>query len=258
MKKAAADRPNFAPIPLRAMSDEELSSLDIRVLMVIAAHDRMGKNSIGCYASHTRLAAIVRCHLKSLSRSLRTLAEKGYISGELHPLNRKTRIYKVLYTEADGLSMKPLQDVIGSKTVTIDSDLGNETATDRGSKGNSVAPNRGAIGNRVEENKLKNQCVAPSNIFSETDNKSSETHLIDSAEAASSLQEDAQMTTGSFLAIVERAIQKRKIDKQQMIDALVLLEKVMDTEEFGTVNYGRAYRLHEQIGFMLEDVDTAD
>lgn len=258
MKKAAADRPNFAPIPLRAMSDEELSSLDIRVLMVIAAHDRMGKNSIGCYASHTRLAAIVRCHLKSLSRSLRTLAEKGYISGELHPLNRKTRIYKVLYTEADGLSMKPLQADIGNKTVTIDSDLGNETATDRGSKGNGIAPNWGAIGNHAEENKIKNQCVAPSNIFSETDNKSSETRLIDSAEAASSLQEDAQMTTGSFLAMLERAIQRHQINSQQLNIAITVLENIMNTEEFGTANYGRAYRLHEQIGFMLEDIDTVD
>ena len=59
----------FAPLPARAMADEALAALDIRVLACLAAHDRFGANGIGCYASHLRLSGLVKCHLKSLACS---------------------------------------------------------------------------------------------------------------------------------------------------------------------------------------------
>jgi DNA-binding MarR family transcriptional regulator len=84
-------KPIFAAIPARAMGDERLSALDLRVLMAIAIHDRLTANGTGCFAGNGRLASLVGCHLKSLSRSLRSLAEAGYITGRDNPLNRRTR-----------------------------------------------------------------------------------------------------------------------------------------------------------------------
>ena len=54
-----ADQPKdiYAPIPARAMADEELTAEHFRVLMAVAAHDRFNKNGKGCCASHPRLAA---------------------------------------------------------------------------------------------------------------------------------------------------------------------------------------------------------
>ena len=80
-----ADQPKniYAPIPARAMADEELTAEHFRVLMAVAAHDRFNKNGKGCCASHPRLARLVKCHPKSLSRSLKALGERGYIEGQI-------------------------------------------------------------------------------------------------------------------------------------------------------------------------------
>jgi len=111
-------KPLYAPIPARAIGDDNLSSLDLRVLAVIAAHDRLGANGVGCYANHNRLAEIVGCHLKSLSRSLRNLGEGGYIEVAPHPLNRRLRVYRVLYNDRDHAIMKASRTAIGSSPVT--------------------------------------------------------------------------------------------------------------------------------------------
>lgn len=239
------------------MSDKSLSSEHLRILMAIAAHDRFGKNGIGCYATHRTLATIAGCHVKSLSRSIGQLAEKGYISEGTNPINKKLRVYKVVYTDDDALAMKSGRDGTGSSTATYDNDIGNEFATDQRGIGNDLVPKSVPIGNKIEANMHANQLDTSSNIFSETDNISSQAE-IHSTEVASSLQEDAQMTTGRFLAMLERAIRKHQINNQQLNIAITVLENIMNTEEFGTDNYGRAYRLHEQIGFMLEDINTAD
>jgi hypothetical protein len=102
----AEPKRSYAAIPSRAMADGRLSALDLRVLMAIAAHDRLQANGVGCYASHSRLAALVGCHLKSLSRSMTTLAKCGYITGRANPLNQRTRIYNVVYTEFDTAFLK--------------------------------------------------------------------------------------------------------------------------------------------------------
>lgn len=147
----------FSPLPARAMADEALAALDIRVLAALAAHDRFGANGIGCYASHPRLASLVKCHLKSLSRSLRMLAEHGYIEASLHPLNRRLRVYRVVYLPADKEMMK------GS--------IGNDTVTDTDSVedpiGNQTVPEDGSIGNQHFQELEQYQSDAGLNIFSE-------------------------------------------------------------------------------------------
>jgi len=168
----------FAPIPARAMADEALSALDLRVLAALAAHDRFGANGIGCYASHKRLAALVRCHLKSLSRSLRTLAEHGYIDAAPHPLNKRTRVYRVRYTGADEAVMKER--------------IGNEPATDNEPIGNETVPENGAIGNRDFQESEQYQGDAGENIFCEAGIYPAEAVEDTSAEAALRMKQCAR------------------------------------------------------------------
>ena len=135
------EKPTYAPIPARAMANTELSVLDLRVLMVIAAHDRFGKNGTGCYASHVTLARLVKCHLKSLSRCLKVLGERGYVEASPHPLTRK-RVYRVIYTEEDKAVLKRPE---GNETVTHE---GNELVTYDLPEGNDFATSDQREGNR--------------------------------------------------------------------------------------------------------------
>jgi DNA-binding MarR family transcriptional regulator len=173
----------FAPVPARAMPDDTLTALDLRVLMVLAAHDRFGANGIGCYASHPRLAGLVKCHLKSLSRCLRVLAEGGYVEAAPHPLNRRLRVYRVIYTEAD-------RAVIANR-------IGNESVTDRDAIGNELAPETGAIGNRDFQEAEEYQGDAGLNILGEAYKISRETVEDSSAEAV--LRNEGKQNGGSCL-----------------------------------------------------------
>lgn len=155
-------KPIYAALPARTIGDERLSALDLRVLMVIAVHDRLGANGVGCYASHPRLATLVRCHLKSLSRSLRMLGLCGYIEAKQHPLNKRLRVYQVIYHSEDSEYLK---------TATIS--IGNEPATD--------AP---SIGNHDFRNIEHDQGLAEANILGETSNTSCEASLIHPEESA--------------------------------------------------------------------------
>ena len=133
VEPVSGNRPTFAPVPARAMADEALSALDLRLLTALAAHDRFGANGIGCYAAHPRLAGLVKCHLKSLSRSLRVLAELGYIEGSQHQLNKRLRVYRVIYTEADLAVMK---GGLGNNTVPDETPIGNELVAEDAPIGN--------------------------------------------------------------------------------------------------------------------------
>ena len=102
----------FSPTPPRAIGDERLSALDLRVLMAIAVHDRMSKNGIGCTAGHGRLAALVRYDIKSLSRSNRTLGECGYVGCRANPLNPRSRPYFVIYNEFDNTYLSVVKGLL--------------------------------------------------------------------------------------------------------------------------------------------------
>ena len=97
---------SFTPIPTRAMTDRRLAERHWRTLAVVAAHDRLGKNGVGCWASHRRLATLVGCDYARLSSNLTDLASWGYIERSVHPLNKRLRVYKVLYTPEDAAVMK--------------------------------------------------------------------------------------------------------------------------------------------------------
>jgi DNA-binding MarR family transcriptional regulator len=106
MSKASDDKPIFAPLPARAMVDMRLTERHLRTLAVVAAHDRFSKNGVGCWASHERLAAMIGCDYSRLSTNLRELGEWGYIEKSPHPLNKRLRVYRVIYSASDGEVMK--------------------------------------------------------------------------------------------------------------------------------------------------------
>lgn len=151
----------FAAIPLRAMADEALTAEHFRVLMAIAAHDRFGRNGRGCYAPHPRLAQLAGCHLKSLSRSMRVLAERGYIEAAPHPYDRRQRAYRVIYNDADFLAFM--------------AKIGNEPATNGVAIGNEPAADHAPIGNRDFQETQQPQWDADDNISCKTLNRCCET-----------------------------------------------------------------------------------
>lgn len=97
----------FCAIPIRAIGDSRLSAADFRVLGAIAWHDRMGRNGSGCYASHRTLAAEAKIEYTALSRQIDRLAGYGYISETRNPMNRRLRIYRVIYNENSSMVGTP-------------------------------------------------------------------------------------------------------------------------------------------------------
>lgn len=122
----------FAALPLRAIGDTRLSALELRILGCVAFHDRMsvarGKGQ-GAWASNETLARRVQCHYTNLSSAITKLAKLGYIQRDPHPLNKKLRVYRVIYDgEVIGLA-DPLPD---DKVLSGGETVGNQSPTEGG------------------------------------------------------------------------------------------------------------------------------
>lgn len=94
----------FAPLPVRAIGDTSLSPLAVRVLAAIAYHDRLSAArgaGQGCWAGNNKLAQTCKCHLASLSTAITELVSKGYITREPHPINKRLRVYRVIYEDTN-------------------------------------------------------------------------------------------------------------------------------------------------------------
>lgn len=110
-------KPTFAPVPMRAFRDKELSKLQLTVLAAIAMHDRLNSNRQGCWAGNARLAEIAGCHLKSVPRAITALIKKGYVRNlEQTPGKQRSRVrfLSIVYTQDDGAGF---QDVAADRPV---------------------------------------------------------------------------------------------------------------------------------------------
>jgi DNA-binding MarR family transcriptional regulator len=174
----------FAPLPVRAISDHRLSALHFRVLAAIAMHDRMSdhrKAGQGCWASNKTLAEEVGCDYTRLSATITALGSFGYIDRRPHPLNKRLRVYRVIYGEDDSLRIGKLSDDDAPPIVC-------EDASDHGPtvcRPNSQLP-------QINEQ-------LPVNIFRETDNKfcrSSERNSPEGAPSAGDGGADARAREG--------------------------------------------------------------
>lgn len=100
------DRPQYAPVPLRAIADRGLSGLLLRVLAIVAAHDRLGANGAGCFRNQKDLAVILGVDYSRLSGALNELVRLNYLTSERHPLNGRQKVWRVVYTAEDRLMMR--------------------------------------------------------------------------------------------------------------------------------------------------------
>lgn len=91
----------FAPLPARALKDTRLTARHFRVLAAVAFHDRFGKNGQGCWAGRKRLALETDCSETHVSDALGDLRALGYITSSPHPMNRRTKVHRVLYNDDD-------------------------------------------------------------------------------------------------------------------------------------------------------------
>jgi DNA-binding MarR family transcriptional regulator len=98
------ETPTFAPLPARAIGDQRLTGLHLRVLAAICLHDRMsgalGKGQ-GCWASHKTLALKCGCNYTNLSTAISQLGKWGYVERTPNPMNKRLNVYRVIYTDDD-------------------------------------------------------------------------------------------------------------------------------------------------------------
>ncbi|MDQ0318761.1 hypothetical protein QO002_000899 [Pararhizobium capsulatum DSM 1112] len=126
----------FVALPGRVLSDDDLTALDFRVLGVVAAHDRMGRNGQCCWAGQKKLAAMVKCDPTRLSNSLSKLVNRKYLQ-ELRDENDKRRKgFRVIYVADKDAA------AIGSKVRDRLPDGNVNSASDRLPDGNASGPDR--------------------------------------------------------------------------------------------------------------------
>lgn len=87
----------FAPVPVRAFSDKSLTAIEHRVLQVIAWHDGLGRNGVGCTAGLEAIAAEAACERSRTAATITSLVVKGYIERLRHATNGRRREYRVVY-----------------------------------------------------------------------------------------------------------------------------------------------------------------
>ena len=212
--------------------------------MAVAVHDRMSRNGVGCTAGHGRLSALVGCHLKSLSRSLRMLAECGYVGGRSNPLNPRARAYFVIYTEFDAAFLKAVK---GNQPVTLPAPIGNK-----------VIPISAAMGNQLWKNGQQIQQDASYNIFSEAVRYPVETGERNSVETAalarSAPKKGNELNVGAYLAIAERDWKAGRLDMGHVRSLYAYLDNLTADGglEHGDPLHGRAYRLLEELGAAID------
>src|SRR5713226_4118079 len=97
-------KPCFAPLPARAIGDPRLTGLHLRALAAIALHDRLSgprKQGQGCWAGNDTLVQTCGCNYTNLSTAITDLVQWEYVKRAANPSNKRLRVYRVIYTEAD-------------------------------------------------------------------------------------------------------------------------------------------------------------
>ncbi|XNY07199.1 hypothetical protein ACMFL9_27395 [Sinorhizobium meliloti] len=218
---------HFIPMPVRALQDDKLSAVDLRVLGAVAYHDRLGKNGRGCFAAQATLAAMARCDIRSVKRSLQHLEKQKHIIIEKSDKDGRQRIYRIVYE-------------IGDKADTYSE------------------PDRGQINAKIGDKARKNhqQDQGPKG------GKHNSKHILLNAEANAgepaplsrrdALEDRKSENVGGILAMLERALKLgAEIPTKDLEGWYEYLEHIMETNECGDPNYGRAFRLSEEIEGMI-------
>lgn len=138
-------------MPVRAIADTRLTSLDLRCLAVVALHDGMSLvkgSGMGCYAKAATLAELVRTDISNFSKSLNRLIKHGYIVREPQQGDRRRFTHRVVYGDDDswradqqsGSGSRP--EIVGETTNfpdEIDGEIANDHARMVGEPTNNPA-----------------------------------------------------------------------------------------------------------------------
>ena len=79
MPKFQGDKKIFAAIPARAFRDVRMHGRHLRLLGIIALHDRLNHNGAGCYAARSKLAKLLSWSESNVSYIAAALRDWGYI-----------------------------------------------------------------------------------------------------------------------------------------------------------------------------------
>ena len=93
------DKTQFAPIPVTVFKDKRLTGSHLRVMALVAYFDRFGANGTGCYTGQDKMAGITGIHQSNICKILADLALWKYVSVERNPLNRRLRVYRLIYKD---------------------------------------------------------------------------------------------------------------------------------------------------------------
>jgi hypothetical protein len=211
-----------------------------RVLGAIAMHDRMSTSrgtGQGCWASNATLATKCGINYTNLSTVVTDLARWGYLIRESHPLNKRLRIYRVIYDTlpADKPSSDD-QDNCAADTLPtgkVSADTSAQTVCPQKSE---IKEDQGSSG--VEYIPYKREDTALKCIRN-------------SAETAPLLRGDGlrngrRSNDGAFLAITERALKDGKATLDPITEKH--LERIMDERQDGDVLYHQAERILSTYG----------
>jgi DNA-binding MarR family transcriptional regulator len=143
----------FAPIPARALSDQRLTARHFRVLSAVAMHDRFGQNGQGCWAGRKRLAQEAGCTGTHVSDVLTDLRLFGYIDSQPHPMNHRTRVHRIIYTDADSNIVASSQSADRSRKRDV---LGSRRIADRSRSSPEQVPVQNARSLNQKEERMSN------------------------------------------------------------------------------------------------------
>lgn len=233
----------FAALPLRALNDDRLTDRDVRILGVVASHDRMsgirGKGQ-GAWASHKTMAAEVGggADYARFSVSINKLVAFGYLQRDRLEGDARMHTYRVIYTDEDRLPQrKPsgAQEVCLSANQLSDDGLPNSDGSDE-----TVC--------RHPNLSVEKDSETPSQYISRSEERdSAEAGEIDSAEAArfvarDTLQVDRNLSIGANLARLERALRRgSRIAREDWFAYLVRVD-ASDVQESAQIS-----RLFEEL-----------
>lgn len=179
----------FGAVPARLFEDSGLSSLDMRVMGIVAARDWMSdlrENGAGCFLSFRQIAVIADAHVSSITKSVTKLVEAGYLRTKPFAADRRRKSLVVVYDQERDLAIMDKAKVVGGSANDLQPEtsenvggLANELQEKGGGSTNETPEIVGEANSQVDEIKEENALqdtpqrgeryeVKPRKIFSET------------------------------------------------------------------------------------------
>jgi len=248
----------FAPLPHRAIGDTALSALELRVLAAIAYHDRLSgprKRGSGCWAGNPKLAEECSCHLSSLSTAITGLATKGYIIREPHPINKRLRVFRVIYEHIDHLAnsevceRRSLGDSLANeKRSRCDTDQKPKPWRQREELITTVSRQQGQPTETVDELEVKYIPLSGEDITQKSRKNSVETASLCDAGLGNKNEFEEDSNIGGFLALVERRCRMNGINYQIDDQTRAKLDMILSLMESTDPAYNQAMRILDNWG----------